>query len=386
MFRFVTAGESHGKELIVILEGVPAGLKIRAEDINRNLARRQLGFGRGARMKIEKDTVEFIAGIRLGETIGSPICLAMKNYDWENWKRIMSAEEIELGANTIQSRPRPGHADLAAAIKYDRHDLRDILERASARETAARVACGAVCKIFLSEFGVKVYSFTNEIAGIKADVSGLSEDEIILFSEKSQVRTPDKKAEKIMMEAISVAQEKGDTVGGVFTVTATGLFPGLGSHTQWDRKLDAKLAMSLMSIQAVKGVQFGLGFGFSSIPGSSAHDEILYSKKTGFFRKTNNAGGIEGGVSNGENIVASCVMKPIPSLKKPLDSVNIKTKQAESAEAVRSDVCAVPAAGVIGEAAMSFELAAAVSEKFGGDSMRETKNNYNSYIKQVKEF
>ena len=386
MFRFVTAGESHGKELIVILEGVPAGLKLKASDINGDLARRQHGFGRGARMKIEKDTVEFISGVRLGETIGSPICLAIKNYDWKNWERIMSAEEIDLGENTIQSRPRPGHADLAAAIKYDRKDLRDILERASARETAARVACGAVCRKFLSEFGIKIYSYTKEIAGVRAETSGLGEDDIISISEKSPVRTPDQKAEKIMMDAISQAEEKGDTVGGVFTVTATGLFPGLGSHAQWDQRLESKLAMSLMSIQAVKGVQFGLGFGFSSMNGSLVHDEILYSKKTGFFRKTNNAGGIEGGISNGEDIVISCVVKPIPSLKKPLSSVNIKTKSKEAAEAVRSDVCVVPAAGVIGEAAVSFELSSAMKEKFGGDSMKEILNNFKSYKKQIKEF
>jgi len=386
MFRFVTAGESHGKELIVILEGVPAGLKLKASDINVDLARRQQGFGRGARMKIEKDAVEFISGVRLGETIGSPICMAIRNYDWDNWKRIMSAEDIELGDKTMQLKPRPGHADLAAAIKYDRCDLRDILERASARETAARVACGAVCKKFLSEFGLKVYSFTLNIAGVIADMSGLGEEDIILASENSPVRTPDRKAEKKMMEAISDAENKGDTVGGVFAVVATGLFPGLGSHTQWDGKLEAKLSMALMSIQAVKGVQFGLGFGFASKKGSEAHDEILYSKKTGFFRKTNNAGGIEGGVSNGENILVSCVMKPIPSLKKPLGSVNIRTKQKVAAEAVRSDVCAVPAAGVIGEAAVAFELSSAIKEKFGGDSMGETKNNFDSYQKQVREF
>ncbi len=386
MFRFVTAGESHGKELIVILEGVPAGLKIKAPDINDDLARRQQGFGRGARMKIEKDAVEFISGIRLGETIGSPICMAIKNYDWKNWERIMSAEEIDLGENTTQTRPRPGHADLAAAIKYDRKDLRDILERASARETAARVACGAVCRRFLSEFGIKIYSFTKEIAGVKADLSGLGEEDIISLSEKSPVRTPDQKAEKSMMDSISAAENKGDTVGGIFTVVAAGLFPGLGSHVQWDQKLDAKLSMSLMSIQAIKGIEFGLGFGFASRNGSEVHDEILCSKKTGFFRKTNNAGGIEGGISNGEDIVVNCVMKPIPSLKKPLSSVNIITKEKEAAEAVRSDVCAVPAAGVIGEAAVSFELSSAIKEKFGGDSMKEIKNNFGMYLKQVKEF
>jgi len=239
---------------------------------------------------------------------------------------------------------------------------------------------------FLSEFGINIYSFTREIAGMAAETSELGEDEIIMLSEKSPVRTPDKKAEKKMMEAISSAEEKGDTVGGVFTVVAAGLFPGLGSHTQWDQRLEAKLSMSLMSIQAVKGIEFGLGFGFAAKNGSLVHDEILYSKKTGFFRKTNNAGGIEGGVSNGENIVVNCVMKPIPSLKRPLGSVNIRSKQKEAAEAVRSDVCAVPAAGVIGEAAVAFELSAAVKEKFGGDSIKESRNNFNSYIKQVKEF
>jgi chorismate synthase len=386
MLRFVTAGESHGKELIVILEGVPAGLKISAGDINKDLARRQLGFGRGARMKIEKDAVEFISGVRLGETIGSPVCLAIKNYDWKNWERIMSAEDIELGADVVQSRPRPGHADLSAAIKYDRKDLRDILERASARETAARVACGAVCKKFLAQFGVNVYSFVSEIGGVKAQIEGMSEDELISKSENSSMRTPDSKAEKKMMDAISAAEDKGDTLGGTFTVVVSGLVPGLGSHVQWDQKLDAKLAMSLMSIQAIKGVQFGLGFGFASVLGSQAHDEILYSKKTGFFRKTNNAGGLEGGITNGENIIVSCVMKPIPSLKKPLSSVNIKTKKVEAAEAVRSDVCAVPAAGVIGEAAAAFTLAESFKEKFGGDSMREIANNFNSYLKQVREF
>ncbi|MBN1824122.1 MAG: chorismate synthase [Endomicrobiales bacterium] len=386
MFRYVTAGESHGKQLTVIIEGIPAGLKIRTADINKDLFRRQAGYGRGARMKIEKDSVEFTAGVRLGETIGSPVCMVIKNFDWENWQRLMSAEPADIGEEAAHLKPRPGHADLPGAIKFDVHDIRNILERASARETAARVAAGALCKKLVSEFGIEVYSFVREIGGVRSDLSGLTREEIISLSEKSPMRTPDKRAEKRMMEVISGAGDKGDTVGGVFTVVASGVPVGLGSHTQWDEKLDAKVARALMSIQAIKGVEFGLGFGFSGLLGSAVHDEVFYSKKTGFYRKSNNAGGVEGGISNGEEIVVSCAMKPIPSLKKPLASVNVKTKKPESAEAVRSDVCAVPAAAVIGESALSCELAAALKEKFGGDSLAEMKKNFNAYIGHVKGF
>ncbi|MHB9154546.1 MAG: chorismate synthase [Endomicrobiales bacterium] len=386
MLRYVTAGESHGKELTVILEGIPAGLKIKTADINADLERRQKGFGRGARMKIEKDAVEFTAGVRLGETIGSPLCLVIKNFDWQNWQRLMSSEEQQLDDKVAQLRPRPGHADLAAAIKFGRRDLRDILERASARETAARTACGAVCRKLLSEFGVTVYSFTRTIGGIEAVVPSLPLEELIKKTEKSPVRTPDPKAAEKMMAAISGAEAKGDTVGGVFTVAAHRVPVGLGSHTQWDLKLDGNIARGLMSIQAVKGVAFGLGFEFGVRRGSESHDEIFYSKKTGFYRTTNNAGGFEGGITNGEDVVVSCVMKPIPSLKRPLKSVNIKTKKEELAEAVRSDVCAVPAAGVVGEAVLSFELARAFREKFGGDSLPEMKRNFEAYRASVREF
>lgn len=386
MLRYVTAGESHGKQLTVILEGIPAGLKITAADVNRELARRQTGFGRGARMKIEKDQVEFVAGVRLGETIGSPVCMVVKNYDWENWQNIMAAEPGDLGDKAKQVRPRPGHADLPAAVKFNRDDLRDILERASARETAARVAAGAVCRKFLSELGASIYSFTRQIDGIKASVPELAMEEIISRAEKSAVRTVDPEAEEKMIEAITAAGEKGDTVGGIFTVVAHGLPVGLGSHTQWDQKLDALIAMGMMSIQAIKGVEFGIGFGFGSTPGSASHDELYYAEKAGFYRNTNNAGGIEGGISNGEDIVVSCAMKPIPSLKRPLKSVDMKTKKADIAEAVRSDVCAVPAAGVIGEAVLAFEIARAYKEKFGGDSMAEILANYKNYLKQVRSF
>lgn len=385
--RYVTAGESHGKELTVIIEGIPAGLKLSADDINRDLARRQLGYGRGARMKIEKDQVEFTAGVRFGETIGSPVCMVIRNFDWENWKRVMSAAQEDFDDKIAQVRPRPGHADLAAALKYGRHDLRDILERASARETAARVAAGALCRKLLAGFNVFIYSFVREIGGVTADIPGkIAPDEMANRIEQSPVRTPDPAAEKKMMDAIAAAEEKGDTLGGVFTVVARGVPVGLGSHTQWDRKLDGAIARGLMSIQAIKGVAFGLGFDFGGKPGSQSHDEIFYADGKGFYRETNNAGGIEGGTSNGEDIVVSCVMKPIPSLKRPMKSVNLVTRHPDQAEAVRSDVCAVPAAAVIGEAALAFELAVAFGEKFGGDSVHEAERNFKAYLKQIQEF
>ena len=386
MLRYVTAGESHGKQLTIIIEGIPAGLKLREEDVNVDLARRQGGHGRGVRMKIEKDRVEFMSGVRAGETIGSPVCMVIRNADWDNWKSFMAPEPGQLDPEKFHVRARPGHADLPGALKFDRKDMRDILERASARETAGRVAAGAVCKKLLAEFGVSVHSYTKSIGSIQVDTKKLPWEKIIALAEKSPVRSPDAEAEKKIIEAITKAGENGDTVGGVFTVIAKGVPPGLGSHAQWDEKLDGAIARSLLSIQAIKGVEFGIGFEFGALPGSAVHDELFYDKTKGFWRKTNNAGGIEGGMSNGEDIVVSCVMKPIPSLKKPLASVNVRTKEAELAEAVRSDVCAVPAAGVIGEAAMVFEVARAMKEKFGGDSLGEMKRNYSAYIEQVKEY
>lgn len=387
MMRYVTAGESHGKQLTVILEGIPAGLVLSAEDVNAELARRQEGFGRGARMKIEKDAVEFVGGVRLGETIGSPVCMVIKNYDWENWQTLMASEHRSLDDKSRQVRPRPGHADLAAAIKYGRTDLRDILERASARETAARVAAGAVCKTLLRALGISVGSFVTVIGGVVADTAAfVSAGDMARQAGSSPVRTPDPAAEKKMMEAITAAEAKGDTVGGVFTVVAQGVPVGLGSHVQWDQKLDARIALALMSIQAVKGVEFGLGFQFGYKNGSLVHDEIYYTPEKGYYRQTNNAGGFEGGITTGEDVLVSCVMKPIPSLKRPLKSINLATKKPDLAEAVRSDVCAVPAAGVIGEAAVACELARALTEKFGGDSLDELKRNYDAYAAYVKNF
>lgn len=385
MIRYLTSGETHGKQLTVIIDGVPAGLSITADDINADLERRQQGYGRGERMqKIEKDKVEILSGVRLGETIGSPVTLAIKNLDWQNWGTLMGVEYAKLSDKYIQVRPRPGHADLAGIMKFNRKDIRDILERSSARETAARVAAGALCKKLLSEFGIELLSFVSEIGGVKANISGIAFSELSARANKSVVSAPDKNAEQKMKEVIDEAKKNGDTLGGKFTVFASGVPVGLGSHTQWDKKIDAKIAMGLMSIQAIKSVEFGIGSAYASQPGSQVHDEIFYSKAKGFYRQTNNAGGIEGGMTNGENIVVSCVMKPIPSLIKPLRSVNIRTKKAEAAEAVRSDVCAVPAAAVVGESALAFELASALIEKFSGDSLGEMKINYNNYIQQLK--
>jgi len=385
MFRYITSGESHGKCLHSILEGIPSGLRLSEEDINRELARRQRGFGRGERMqKIEKDRVEITSGLRWGETIGSPITMTIINKDWENWKKLMSiyASDKEMEAGMV--RPRPGHADLAGALKYGREDLRDILERASARETAARVAVGAVCKRLLAEFVIKVVSMTEEIGGIQARISKLSPEQIEKASESSPVRCPDKNAEKKMVEAIKKAKKSGDTLGGVFTVLVINPPPGLGSHTQWDLRLDGQLAQALMSIPAVKGVEIGEGFVMARKPGSKVHDEILYEPGKGYYRKTNNSGGIEGGISNGENIITRVAMKPLSSLKKPLKSVDMITKKEVAAEVVRADICAVASASVIGEAVVALEISRAMREKFGGDSLQEMKSNFGHYIEELK--
>ena len=386
MLRYLTAGETHGKALTVIIDGFPAGLEISANDINAELTRRQLGYGRGARMRIEKDAVEFVGGVRLGQTTGAPICLVIKNLDWQNWQEIMAAEALIIDKSKVQTRPRPGHADLVGVIKYDRQDIRDILERSSARETASKVAAGALCKKLLEAFDVSLFSFVKEIGGIKSDISKLSLAEIKKSTELSVVRTPDKTAEKAMIHAIDEAKMKGDTLGGIFSLVAQNVPLGLGSHTQWDKKLDAKVAAALMAVQAIKGVEFGAGFSYGSLPGSIMHDEIYYSKEKSFYRKTNNAGGFEGGMTNGEDIFISCVMKPIPSLAKPLSSVDIKTKKTSLASVVRGDVCAVPAAGVVGEAVMAIELAGSFIEKFGGDTLVDMKTTFISYKKRIKNY
>lgn len=403
MLRYLTAGESHGKALSAVIEGMPSGLKLPSSFIDSELERRQGGYGRGGRMRIEKDRVEMLSGVRGGRTMGSPITMLIHNRDWENWKDVMNPWDLPKDMrNTVVTRPRPGHADLAGGLKYDLRDLRNVLERSSARETAARVAVGAVGKRLLGEFGIDVFSWVVEIGGVKVPPVAYPAGEAARFfknAERSEVRCPDKVTSERMIKRIDEAKKKGDSLGGVFTVIVTGVPPGLGSHVQWDRKLDGRLSGALMSVQAIKGVEVGMGFSVGSTPGSSVHDEILFSKSSSraaaagywpreprFFRKTNNAGGIEGGMSNGEPIVLRAAMKPIPTLYKPLRSVDIDSKRPFKASIERSDVCAVPAAAVVAESAVSIEMAGAFLEKFGGDSIREIRRNYRGFLKQVSDF
>ncbi len=383
MIRYYTAGESHGKCVSVIIEGIPAGLKITEDYINLQLFRRQQGYGRGKRMDIEHDKVQITSGVRWGETLGSPVCMVINNRDWENWKVTMSVDEADRDEDLYITRSRPGHADLAGVLKYNRDDVRDIFERASARETVARVAAGAVAKRLLEEFGINVISFTRQIGNVKAETVDIS----LNMTKDSLINCADKEKEVEMIREIDEAEKNGDTVGGVFTVVAEGVPPGLGAHTQWDLKLDGRIAQALMSIQAVKGVETGNGFEMAGLRGSEVHDEIRYdSSKRKFYRISNNAGGVEGGMTNGEYLIFSAAMKPVSSLKKPLKSVDLKTKEDIVAEIIRSDVCAVPAAGVIGEAVVAIEIAGALKEKTGGDSIEEMKRNYENYLKQVMEF
>jgi chorismate synthase len=333
---------------------------------------------------IETDKVVVSSGIRWGETLGTPISMTISNKDWENWKELMSVDPAFRSESRRIVKPRPGHADLVGILKYDRKDIQEILDRASARETAARTAVGAVCKKMLDSFGVKIFSFVRQIGSVRAGNIPADAGEISRRAEVSPVRCPDGSAEKEMMAVIDKAKEDGDTLGGVFSVVATGCPPGLGSHTHWDRKLQAKLCGALMSIQAIKGVEVGMGFEMAGRPGSQVHDEIFYAKERGFYRQTNNAGGFEGGMTTGEPVMLSAVMKPLPSLRKPLKSVNLETKEPFAAEVVRSDVTAVPAAAVVAEAAAAFEIACAFKEKFGGDSLREMRDNFTRYVEYVK--
>lgn len=385
MLRYLTAGESHGPCLTAIIEGMPSGLAITEEYINFDLSRRQSGYGRGGRMQIETDKVEFLAGVRWGSTIGSPITLSVSNRDWKNWNEKMSASLQHRDDSIRVIRPRPGHADLPGAMKYNHKDVRNILERSSARETAVRVAVGSVAKAFLAEFGIKVNGFVIELGGIKAARPDLPVEELAAMAARSKMFTCDLAADEAMIAHVDAMKAAGDSVGGVIEVIATGVPVGLGSHVQWDRKLDARLTMALMSIQAIKGVEVGLGFAAAATPGSQVHDEIFYdssrsaSGKPGYFRSTNNAGGIEGGMSNGEEIVLRAAMKPIPTLYKPLQTVDIDSRKPLEATVERSDVCAVPAASVVVEAVVAFELAKAFLEKFGGDSIAEIRRNYDGY-------
>jgi chorismate synthase len=382
MFRFTTAGESHGRGLVGVLEGIPAGLPVSAERINTELKRRMGGYGRGARMKIESDQIEWLAGVRAGETLGSPIAMLVWNRDWEHWQDVMAPEENAPGAERRRqvTRPRPGHADLAGALKYDRQDARDILERASARETVARVACGAVCKLLLEQFGVEVGSHVVELGGVTAKYLSSLPSPLNSASDASPVRCLDASAEQEMIARIDAAKAAGDTLGGVVEVIALGAPVGLGSHVSWDAKLDGRLAQALMSIPAVKGVELGLGFEAARRKGSEVHDEIL----PGLARATNRAGGTEGGMTTGEPLVVRVAMKPISTLMSPLRTVDLKTGGPAQAQSERSDVTAVPAMGVIAEAMMALVLAQALLEKFGGDALSETRRNFEGYLAQVR--
>lgn len=381
--RFLTAGESHGPALTVILEGCPAGLRLSPSDIDLQLARRQKGFGRGARQRIETDRVEILSGLRHGQTLGSPICLSIPNRDHRAWSQTMAVEPIEGPADRTLTLPRPGHADLAGALKYDRHDARDILERASARETAARVAAGAVARRLLEEAGIAIASCVVGIGPVEV-VEPVTYQDCLGLDGDLPMPAPEARARAIL--EIKEAGKRGDTLGGKILVVATGVPPGLGSHVQWDRKLDAKLALHFMSIQSVKAVEVGDGVATSAASGHDAHDGILYSPEAGFHHPTNRAGGVEGGMTNGEEIRVAAYLKPLATLMKPLPSADLVTKEAGRAQIERSDVCAVPAAAVIGEAAMALCLCEALQEKFGGDGLGELLRNLSAYREQVRRF
>jgi chorismate synthase len=390
-FRFLTGGESHGKGLVAIIEGMVAGLPVQDEYINRQLGRRQQGYGRGPRMEIEKDRVEIVAGVRYGLTTGSPIALLIANRDWPNWQEQLSVSPMEKEADPVTC-PRPGHADLTGVTKYGLGDIRPIMERASARETAARVAVGAVARRFVEELGILIHSHTVQIGTHRLESGGVGSIDWQKV-ETSPVRCVDAKLEKRMMAAIDEAKSAGDTLGGVSEVIAAGVPVGLGSHVSWDRRLDGRIARAIMSINAVKGVEIGAGFASSALKGSQAHDVIgpratsaaakEAKQSPPWQRPTNRAGGIEGGMSNGEDIVVRAAIKPIATLAKPLPSINMRTGKAANAHYERSDVCVVPAAGVIGEAMLAIVLADACLEKFGGDSLEETLRNWRSYLSSI---
>ena len=411
-FRFTTAGESHGKALVAIIEGLPAGLDIDVDAVNHELWRRQQGYGRGGRMKIETDTVEILSGVRHGKTLGSPVSLMIKNDDFVHWQDVMSSEALETQPKNPRTvtRPRPGHADLAGGQKYQTRDLRDILERASARETAARVACGAFAKQLLAAFGIEVKSHVIKIGHVQIVPLLRAWDEIAAIPSDSPLNCVEEEGQKSMMKLIDETKAAGDTLGGIFEVVARGLPVGLGSHTSWNEKLDGRIAQALMSIHAVKAVEIGTGVANAAKPGSEVHDEIFYEgmrdegggmkegltdedssliphpSSLGFVRRTNRAGGLEGGITNGEELRVRGYMKPISTLRKPLHSVDIDTKAEDLAAFERSDVTAVPAAGVIGETMLAIVLANSMREKFGGDSIDEMRRNYDSYRDTISKY
>jgi len=394
MLRYFTAGESHGEALVAFLSGMPAGLKVEQKFIDRELWRRQQGFGRGGRMKIEKDTAHIVSGVRHGKTIGSPIAILLENKDWKNWQEALPVEEGDRGQHKSVASPRPGHADLAGALKYNFPEARYVLERASARESAGRVAIGALAKLFLREFGIEVLSHVIAVGRVTVGDAEISWPRLQQLHAKDEVvlNCADSKAEERMKAEVDKALRTGDSVGGVFEVVAHGVPPGLGTYAQWDERLDGMLAQAVMSLQAVKAVEIGTGVGSAVSFGSTVHDEIGYQKETkpvgftGFTRKSNHAGGIEGGISNGEDILVRGYLKPISTLRRPLASVNFETREPVKAAYERSDVCVVPAAGVAAEAMVALTLAKCTLEKFGGDSMVETLKNFEGYREQLRNF
>lgn len=394
MLRYVTAGESHGPALTAILEGMPSNVPVTAAEITADLRRRMGGYGRGGRMKIEQDEVEILGGIRHGKTLGSPIALLIRNRDWENWKGVMAPEPVAPGGESDRralTRPRPGHADLIGGLKYDHQDLRNVLERASARETAARVAVGSACKCLLQQFGVQVMSHVVEMGGIRARTEALGPLEIRARAEESPVRCADPTATQAILAKVDEARARGTSLGGVFEVLVLDPPMGLGSYVHWDHRLDGRLAQAVMSIQAIKGVEIGLGFEISRRFGSEVQDEIFYQAPggqgatgEGFHRRTNFGGGLEGGMTTGQPIALRAAMKPLSTQYKPLASVDVVTKEASRAGVERSDITAVPAAGVVGEAAVAFVIAQALCEKFGGDSLAEMQRNHAAYVAYLK--
>ncbi len=388
MLRFLTAGESHGPALVAILDGIPAGLPLDPADIDLQLRRRMQGYGRGGRMRIEADRARILAGLRFGKTLGSPLALVIENRDWANWQKAMALERAPSPAEARRvTRPRPGHADLAGALKFGTHDARDVLERASARETAARVAVGSVCRVLLGRFGIEIASHTTSVGGAAAPPGREVPWSRIAACEGSPLRCADPALEKRMIREIDAARSRGDSVGGSFQVVARGVPPGLGSHRQWDLRLSGVLARALLSIPSVKGVEIGMGFAGARSRGSEVHDEILYDgRKRAFVRRTNRAGGIEGGMTNGEEVRARAHVKPLSTLPRALRSVDLVTKRAFEAAVERTDATAIAAAGVVGEAMLALCLAEALLEKFGGDSLRETRRNYVAYLRQLRSF
>jgi chorismate synthase len=381
-FRFFTAGESHGPGLTAIVEGLPAGLQLRPEDIDRDLSRRQLGHGRGGRMKIEKDRAEVVAGVRHGRTLGSPVALRVENRDYRNWEERMNPWPVDADVDEVHL-PRPGHADLAGVMKFGHTDVRNVLERASARETAARVAAGALAKAYLGALGVSVFSHVTRIGTVTAPERDELGPEDFAGVDESPVRCLDAAASEAMVAEIDAARKANESLGGVFEVRAFGLVPGIGSHVSWEERLDGRLAGAIMSIQAMKGVGIGDGFGLAERPGSQAHDEIFWSEERGYFRESNRAGGLEGGMTTGDPLVVRAAMKPLPTLTKPLRSVDLATKEPAQALRERTDSCTVPAAGVVGEAMVALVLAAAYRDKLGGDHIDDTRAALDAYAERI---